>query len=66
MQLAERRLPMSRKVGKRPYEFLRSILERRKEAKQHDIEWAARVEERLRALEDLRRVRRFAQFVPYF
>lgn len=57
---------MSRKVGNKPYGFLRSILARRKEARQHDIEWTARVEERLKALEDLRRMRRFAQFVPYF
>ncbi len=57
---------MSRKAGKKPYERLRAILQRRKEPKPDDIEWAAHVEDRLKALEDLRRVRRSTQFVPYF
>ncbi len=60
------RIPMSRRVGKKRYEFLRSILARRKEAKQHDNEWTTHVEERLKALEDLRRMRRSTQFIPYF
>jgi hypothetical protein len=54
-----------KKGGQTPCDFLRSILARRKETRRHDIEWTTRAEERLRALEDLRRMRRFAQFVPY-
>jgi hypothetical protein len=54
-----------RKVGQTPRDFLRSMLARWKETRRQDLEWTTRAEERLRALEDLRRMRRCAQFVPY-
>ena len=53
------------KLGQTPCDFLRSMLARRKETRRQDIECTSRAEERLRALEDLRRMRRFAQLVPY-
>ncbi len=56
---------MRREAGSKRYERLRSILVWRKRAKQHDIDGTARIEERLKALEDLRRMRR-CWFVPYF
>jgi hypothetical protein len=54
-----------KKVGSTPCDLLQSMFARWKETRRHDIEWTTRAEERLRALEDLRRVRRIAQFVPY-